>query len=244
MGKASWKQSEVSPAPSLTCARPHQLPSMALVLPWALAAAAPIGFLLLLFLCAFCPRASGRFSTQSTGNATGNSGLVTLSGPDCRDGGAALLGGASPCSRTDVTSEGNTDISGSPHPNTSPKSSPRTPDFLRHRQLPLLPGDTAEPTVDTVQDAQGPIYESIRYKSQKLSVGLEKPYRDDGDTGDGVDPAQVFVVQEEPCSSGSPIPVYARICKASRAPQHTVPNSIEPEEEAAPALPEKRFDIL
>lgn len=29
---------------------------MALVLPWALAAAAPIGFLLLLFLCAFCPR--------------------------------------------------------------------------------------------------------------------------------------------------------------------------------------------
>lgn len=152
--------------------------------------------------------------------------------------------GASPCSRTDVTSEGNTDISGSPHPNTSPKSSPRTPDFLRHRQLPLLPGDTTEPAVDTVQDAQGPIYESIRYKSQKLSVGLEKPYRDDGDTGDGVDPAQVFVVQEEPCSSGSPIPVYARICKASRAPQHTVPNSIEPEEEAAPALPEKRFDIL
>lgn len=152
--------------------------------------------------------------------------------------------GASPCSRTDVTSEGNTDISGSPHPNTSPKSSPRTPDFLRHRQLPLLPGDTAEPAVDTVQDAQGPIYESIRYKSQKLSVGLEKPYRDDGDSGDGVDPVQVFVVQEEPCSPGSPIPVYARICKASRAPQHTVPNSIEPEEEAAPALPEKRFDIL
>ncbi|XP_010706376.2 uncharacterized protein LOC104910023 isoform X2 [Meleagris gallopavo] len=217
------------------------LPSMAPVLPWGLAAAAPVGFLLLLFLCAFCPRASGRFSTQST---AGNSGLVTLSGPDCRDGEGALLGGASPCSRTDITSEGNTDISGSPHPNTSPKSSPRTPDFLRHRQLPLLPGDTAEPAVDTVQDAQGPIYESIRYKSQKLSAGLEKPYRDDLDSGDDGDPVQRFVVQEEPCSPGSPIPVYARICKVSRAPQHTVPNSIEPEEEAAPALPEKRFDIL
>ncbi|XP_042688678.1 uncharacterized protein LOC122167858 [Centrocercus urophasianus] len=211
---------------------------MAPVLPWGLAAAAPIGFLLLLFLCAFCPRASGRLSTQSN---AGNSGLVTLSGPDCRDGEGALLGGASPCSRTDVTSEGNTDISGSPHPNTSPKSSLRTPDFLRHRQLPLLPGDTAEPAVNAVQDAQGSIYESIRYESQKLSAGLEKPYRDNGDGGD---PVQCFVVQEEPCSPGSPIPVYARVCKVSRAPQHTVPNSIEPEEEAAPALPEKRFDIL
>lgn len=98
--------------------------------------------------------------------------------------------------------------------------------------------------MDAVQDAQGSIYESIRYKSQKLSARLEKPYRDDGDDGDGGDPVQCFVVQEEPCSPGSPIPVYARVCKVSRAPQHTVPNSIEPEEEDAPALPEKRFDIL
>ncbi|XP_015715315.2 uncharacterized protein LOC107312413 [Coturnix japonica] len=211
---------------------------MAPVLPWGLAAAAPIGFLLLLFLCALCPRTSGRFSTQSTGNAAGNSGLVTLSGPDCSDGGAALLGGSSPCSRTDVTNEGNTGISGSPQPNTSPTSSQRTPDFLRHRQLPLLPSDTTEPTV---QDAQGPIYESIRYKSQQLSAGLEKPYRDSGDSGDSM---QGVVVQEEPCSTGSPIPVYARICKVPRAQQHTVPNSTESEEEAAPALPEKRFDIL
>ncbi|XP_021245261.1 uncharacterized protein LOC110395347 [Numida meleagris] len=217
---------------------------MAPVLPWGLAIAAPVGFLLLLLLCAFRPRASGRFSTQSTGNAAGNSRLVTLSGAGRSDGGEAPLGGAWPCSRTDVSSEGNTDSSGSPHSNTSPKSPTRTPDFLRHRQLPLVPGDTAAPAVDTGQDAQGPIYESIRYKSRTLSAGLEKPCRDDGDSGDDGDPVQDFVVQEEPCGPGSPIPVYARICKVSRAPQHTIPNSTESEEEAAPALPEKLFDIL
>lgn len=154
----------------------------------------------------------------------------------------SLPAGASSCSGTDGTSSGGPGVPGPPPLHAPPGSTPRTPDFLRHRQLPLVPGDPQTPAAEAPRDAEGPIYESIRYKSRKLSAGLRKPC---GATGDGGDPGQGLVVQEEPCGNGSPCPVYARVRKAPRAPQRSAPSrGPEPEEEAPPALPEKRFDDL
>lgn len=108
-------------------------------------------------------------------------------------------------------------------------------------------------------EGEGPIYESIRYKARKLSGMLRKPcgatgdFGDVGDIGDnpcgdsrdiGDDPKQGLLVQEEPCSEGSPCPVYACVRKAPRTPQRSQPHNPEPEEEAPPALPEKLFDDL
>ncbi|KAK4824921.1 hypothetical protein QYF61_021541 [Mycteria americana] len=136
-----------------------------------------------------------------------------------------------------------------PHSHTLPGPVLRTPEFLRHRQLPVLPGDTGTPAADAAPDAEGSIYESIRYKSGTL----KKP-RDAGSApGDSPSlpagdepsiPVQEGIVQEEPGSEGSPGPVYARVCKPPRAPQPQQPaRPPEPQEEAPPPLPEKCFDV-
>ncbi|KAK2510865.1 hypothetical protein Q9233_017383 [Columba guinea] len=132
----------------------------------------------------------------------------------------------------------------------SPSS--RTPEFLRHRQLPVLPGDAGTAATDPVPDAEGRIYESIRYKPGTL----KKP-QDAGSTlGDSGDspfltrgdepsvPELDITAQEELDSKGDPSPVYARVCKPPRGTQPQQPHSPpEPQEEAPPALPEKRFDV-
>ncbi|XP_040408248.1 collagen alpha-1(I) chain-like [Cygnus olor] len=221
---------------------------MAPVPPWGLAIAVPGGLLLLLLLCAFFPRASGRWSSRAAGREEPSPGVlsvVKLSEPGPSEGGAAVPAGTSSCSRTDGTGSGDPGVLGPPPLHAPPGPTPRTPDFLRHRQLPLVPGDAQTPAAEARQDAEGPIYESIRYKSRKLSAGLRKPCGATGDIGDGGDPGQGLVVQEEPCGDGSPCPVYARVRKAPRAPQHSAPShGPEPEEEAPPALPEKHFDDL
>lgn len=160
-----------------------------------------------------------------------------------------------PGSRTNGTAGGDPGGLGGPPPG-SPQ---RTPDFLRHRQLPLVPGEPQTPAAEPAREGEGPIYESIRYKARKLSGRLRKPCGATGDLGDvgdigddpcgdsrdiGDDPEQGLLVQEEPCGEGSPCPVYARVRKAPRAPQRSQPHGPEPEEEAPPALPQKLFDDL
>lgn len=139
-----------------------------------------------------------------------------------------------------------------PHSHAPSSPSSRTPEFLRHRQLPVLPGDAGTAATDPVPDAEGRIYESIRYKPGTL----KKP-RDAGSTlGDSGDspflsrgdepsvPELDITAQEELDGEGDPSPVYARVCKPPRGTQPRQPHSPnEPQEEAPPALPEKRFDV-
>lgn len=94
-------------------------------------------------------------------------------------------------------------------------------------------------------DPDGRIYESIRYKSGTQ----KKPGNADSTQGDSPslptkdEPSismQEIITQEELGSERSPVPVYARVCKQRRQPARPP----EPqEEEEAPSLPEKRFDV-
>ncbi|PKU26737.1 rna polymerase ii degradation factor 1-like [Limosa lapponica baueri] len=130
-----------------------------------------------------------------------------------------------------------------PHPNAPSGPPQRTPEYLRHRQLPVLPGDAGTATADPAPDAEGPIYESI----------LKKPWDAGSALGDapslpaGDEPSvsvQEIMAQEEPDSEGSPSPIYAQVCKMPRAPQPRQPHGPpEPQEETPPSLPEKHFDV-
>ncbi|XP_054675054.1 uncharacterized protein LOC129203975 [Grus americana] len=136
-----------------------------------------------------------------------------------------------------------------PHSHALSGPTPKTPEFLRHRQLPVLPGDAGTPAADCVPDAEGTIYESIRYKSRTM-----KHPRDAGSApedspslpaGDKLSiPVPEVIIREEPGSEGSPVPVYARVCKPPRVPQPWQPASPpEAQEETPPMLPEKHFDV-
>lgn len=136
-----------------------------------------------------------------------------------------------------------------PHSHAHSGPALRTPEFLQHRQLPVLPGDAGTATSDPMPDAEGSIYESIWYKSGTLkkpwdasSALGESPSLPAGD--EPSTPMQEVIALEEPDSEGTPSPVYARVCKLPRVPQPRQPPSPpEPQEEAPPSLPEKCFDV-
>ncbi|GAB0185265.1 proline-rich protein 2-like [Grus japonensis] len=136
-----------------------------------------------------------------------------------------------------------------PHSHALSGPTPKTPEFLRHRQLPVLPGDAGAPAADCVPDAEGTIYESIRYKSRTMkhprdagSAPEDSPSLPAGDKPSI--PVPEVIIREEPGSEGSPVPVYARVCKPPRVPQPWQPASPpEPQEETPPMLPEKHFDV-
>lgn len=231
---------------------------------WGLATTG-LSLLLLLLLCSFFHRENRRFSTQKMKENPGLVRGVKLARPGSSDGGAALLGGTpspdEPRQQADgpaVPGDPDNPTAGNPrlhvpgwtpHSHALSRPPPRIPKFLRHRQLPVLPGDAGTPAVDPVPDAEGPIYESIRYKSGTL----KKPWDASSAPGDSPSlpvgdepsiPVQEVIAQEEPGSEGSPGPVYARVCKPPRAPQPRQPASTpEPQEEAPPSLPEKHFDV-
>ncbi|XP_042659396.1 proline-rich protein 2-like [Tyto alba] len=220
--------------------------------------------LLLLLFCSFSHRASRRFSTQKIKEKSGLVRGVKLVRLGSGGGGAARPGGTpspgEPQQQEDsptVPGDPDNPAAGDPelhmlgwtprsHVLSSP--TPRAPEFLRHRQLPVVPGGAGTPAADTVPDAEGPIYESIRYKSGTLA----KPWGGGSTPGDSPPqpagdelsiPVQI-IAQEEPGSEGNPDPVYARVCKPPRAPQPRQPTGpAEPQEEASPSVPEKRFDV-
>lgn len=136
-----------------------------------------------------------------------------------------------------------------PHSHTVSEPAPRTPEFLQQRQLPVLPGDASTPAADPAPNAEGPIYESIQYKSGMLKKPCDAGSAPEDSpslpAGDKLSiSVQELVAQEEPSSDGSPSPVYARVCKLPRAPEPPQPtNPSEPQEETPPSLPEKRFDV-
>ncbi|XP_074942573.1 uncharacterized protein LOC142054220 [Phalacrocorax aristotelis] len=231
---------------------------------WGLASTSLL-LLLLLLLCSFFHRANRRFSTQKMEEPPALVRGVRLARLGSGNGGAALLGGipspGEPQQQADsLVVPGDPDNAGAGHPRLqvpgwTPHSqelsgpSPRTPEFLRHRQLPVLPGDAGTPAADTALDAEGTIYESIRYKAGML----KKPWDAGSTPRDSPSlptrdkpsiPVQEVIIQEEPGSEGTPSPVYARVCKLHRAPQPQQPPSHpEPQEEAPPLLPEKHFDV-
>ncbi|XP_064911630.1 uncharacterized protein LOC135578956 [Columba livia] len=225
--------------------------------------------LLLLLLCSFFHRTKRPYPTPKMGEDTGLVRGVKLARLGSGDGGTALPGDApspgdprqqenSPAVRGDTDNPAVGDpklhVPGwTPHSHAPSSPSSRTPEFLRHRQLPVLPGDAGTAATDPVPDAEGRIYESIRYKPGTL----KKP-QDAGSTlGDSGDslfltrgdepsvPELDITAQEELDSKGDPSPVYARVCKPPRGTQPRQPHSPpEPQEEAPPALPEKRFDVV
>ncbi|KAM9563684.1 uncharacterized protein ACIB01_006254 [Guaruba guarouba] len=215
---------------------------------WGLATT---GFLLLLLLllCSFFHRASRPSSTQKTKENPEPVQGVKLARLSSSDRGAALPGGTpSPGELQEKPTAGDPrlHVQGCiPNSHTLSEPALRTPEFLRHRELPVLPGDTSTSMVVPMPDPDGRIYESIRYKS-----GIqEKPGNAGSTPGDSPslptkdEPSismQEIITQEEPGSEGSPVPVYARVCKQRRQPARPP----EPqEEEEAPSLPEKRFDV-
>lgn len=215
---------------------------------WGLATTGLL-LLLLLLLCSFFQRANRPSSSQETKQNPEPVQGVKLARLSSSDGGAAMPGGTpSPGELQDNPTAGDPRL----HvpgciPNSHTPSEPvlRTPEFLRHRELPVLPGDTSTSMVDPMPDPDGRIYESIRYKS-----GTQKKPGDAGSvqgdspsltTGDELSiSVQEIITQEQPGSEGSPVPVYAQVCKQRRQPA----GPPEPqEEEEAPSLPEKRFDV-
>ncbi|XP_071598365.1 titin-like [Heliangelus exortis] len=121
----------------------------------------------------------------------------------------------------------------------------RTPEFLRHRQLPVLPGDAGTAVVTPVPEAEGRIYESIRCKPGML----RKPWEERSGQGDSPSlsprdepsiPQLEVTSPEEPGSQGNPDPVYAKVVKPPRVPQPLQPQEAAPAQaETAPSLPEK-----
>ncbi|XP_030902560.2 uncharacterized protein [Melopsittacus undulatus] len=215
---------------------------------WGLATT---GFLLLflLLLCSFFHRANRPASTQKTKENSEPVQGVKLARLSSNNRGAALSGGTpSPDELQDKPTAGDPrlnvpDCTLNSHTLSEPAL--RTPEFLRHRELPVLPGNASTTVVDPMPDPDGRIYESIRYKSETQ----KKPGNADSTTGDSPSlptkdelsiSMQEIITQEEPGSEGSPVPVYARVCKQRRQPARPP----EPqEEEEAPSLPEKRFDV-
>lgn len=136
-----------------------------------------------------------------------------------------------------------------PHSHALSRPAPRNPEFLRHWQLPVVPGDAGTPVADPASDAEGPIYESIRYKPGTLKktwdTGSVPGDSSSLPTGDELSiPVQEIIAQEEPGSEGNPGPVYAQVCKPPQLPQPRQPTGPpEPQEETPPSLPEKRFDV-
>ncbi|KAM6270358.1 uncharacterized protein M6G45_002503 [Spheniscus humboldti] len=231
---------------------------------WGLATTGLL-LLLLLLLCSFFHRANRQFSTQKMKENPRLTRGVKLARLGSSDGGAALPGGTpspgeprqqadGPAVPGDPDSPAARDpglhVPGwTPHSHALSGPALRTPEFLRHRQLPVLPEDAGTPTADPVPDAEGRIYESIRYKSGMLkkpwdagSIPGDSPSPNAGD--EPSIPVQEVIAQEELGSEGSPSPVYARVCKLPRAPQPQQPASPPKlQEEAPPLLPEKRFDV-
>lgn len=231
---------------------------------WGLATTGLL-LLLLLLLCSFFHRANRRFSTQKVKASPALVRGVRLARLGSSYWGAALPGGSpspgEPRQQADgpaVPGDPDNHTAGdpglhlpgwTPHSHTLSEPAPRTPEFLQHRQLPVLPGDARAPAADPAPDAEGPIYESIRYKSGMLKKPCDagSTPEDSPSLSDGDEPSisvQEVIAQEEPGSEESPSPLYARVCKLPRAPQPPQPTDPpEPQEEAPPSLPEKRFDV-
>ncbi|KAJ7426351.1 rna polymerase ii degradation factor 1-like [Willisornis vidua] len=213
--------------------------------------------LLLLLLCSFFHRSSRRFSTLRRNEPPGLVRGVRMAQLGSSDAGAAppagipipgepqqWVGGSE--DHPDHPSKGHPELQvpgQTPHHPSHSEPTPRTPEFLRHRQLPVIPGNADASATDPVPDAEGRIYESIKYKP-----GTLEKLRDGGSTlGDpqslspGGDPD--IPGPEEPGSERSPGPVYAWVCRMPRPRQP--PRAPEPpqEEEEPPPLPEKHLDV-
>ncbi|KAM6280256.1 uncharacterized protein LJ264_002481 isoform 2-T2 [Porphyrio hochstetteri] len=128
------------------------------------------GLVLLLLLCSFCHRENWSFSTQTRRTSSGLVQGVKLARLSSRDGRVALRGGTPSPSEHQQQADGSTELGNpklhvpglTPHSQAPPGPIPKTPEFLQHRQLPVLPGYTGTPTANPVPTGEGTIYESIR----------------------------------------------------------------------------------
>ncbi|XP_051667424.1 uncharacterized protein LOC127481780 [Manacus candei] len=224
-----------------------------LVAPLALVALVAPALLLLLLLCSLRPSSGRRFSTRSGKETPGMVRGVRMVQPGSGTAGAALPKGTPVPGEPQQRADGSADHRDNPslgdprhsHPNSQPNSEPpaRTPEFLRHRQLPAIPGNAE---ADPAAGAEGRIYESIRDKS----------WTPDEAPGDGDPPSRLEGGDPgipEPEGLGrerSPgIPVYAWVCRMPRPwqsrenPRAPESPGEEEEEEEPPPLPERHLDV-